>query len=244
MKQLSGDYDCIIVGAGTAGCILANRLSADSRRRVLLLEAGGRDNWIWYHIPVGYLFTIGDPRSDWMFRTDPDSIGQGSEWQSHPPAEAVSVNLPHTWNLGRQDGYLGKAWYCKTFALPLQSPDLHGKLHFGATFYSARVWLNGIEIGTHEGGYTAYSFDVSRQLRVNNYLAVEVDNRIDATTIPGLAQRGDPDAWYDWWDFGGIVRDVWLTQAGPIEVQRQRIRSELSSSTAAGSSSSPGWRPR
>jgi choline dehydrogenase len=70
MMRLAGDYDCIIVGAGTAGCILANRLSADARRRVLLLEAGGQDNWIWYHIPAGYLFAIGNPRSDWMFRTE------------------------------------------------------------------------------------------------------------------------------------------------------------------------------
>ena len=70
MKQLAGDYDCIIIGAGTAGCLLANRLSADPRRRVLILEAGGMDNWIWFHIPVGYLFTIGNPRSDWMFRTE------------------------------------------------------------------------------------------------------------------------------------------------------------------------------
>src|SRR6202142_2333282 len=70
MKQLAGDYDYIIIGAGTAGCILANRLSADSKQRVLLLEAGGRDDWIWYHVPAGYLFTIGNPRSDWMFRTE------------------------------------------------------------------------------------------------------------------------------------------------------------------------------
>jgi choline dehydrogenase len=70
VKQLAGDYDCIIIGAGTAGCLLANRLSADPRRRVLVLEAGGMDNWIWFHIPVGYLFTIGNPRSDWMFRTE------------------------------------------------------------------------------------------------------------------------------------------------------------------------------
>jgi choline dehydrogenase len=70
MMRLEGDYDCIVVGAGTAGCILANRLSVDAGRRVLLLEAGGRDNWIWYHIPAGYLFTIGNPRSDWMYRTE------------------------------------------------------------------------------------------------------------------------------------------------------------------------------
>ncbi|WP_439816671.1 GMC family oxidoreductase [Zavarzinia sp. CC-PAN008] len=72
MKRFEGDYDYIIVGAGTAGCILANRLSADPRNRVLLLEAGGRDNWIWFHIPVGYLFAIGNPRSDWMYRTEPE----------------------------------------------------------------------------------------------------------------------------------------------------------------------------
>ena len=70
---LEGDFDYIVVGAGTAGCIMANRLSADSGHRVLLLEAGGDDNWIWFHIPVGYLFAIGNPRSDWMFRTEPEA---------------------------------------------------------------------------------------------------------------------------------------------------------------------------
>jgi choline dehydrogenase-like flavoprotein len=69
--QLEGEYDYIIVGAGSAGCVLANRLSADPQSRVLILEAGGRDNWIWFHIPVGYLFAIGNPRSDWMFKTEP-----------------------------------------------------------------------------------------------------------------------------------------------------------------------------
>jgi len=67
-----GAFDYIIVGAGSAGCVLANRLSADPGNRVLLLEAGGKDDWIWLHIPVGYLFAIGNPRSDWMFRTEAD----------------------------------------------------------------------------------------------------------------------------------------------------------------------------
>ncbi len=71
--RLEGDFDYIVVGAGTAGCILANRLSADPKTRVLILEAGGSDNWIWFHIPVGYLFAIGNPRSDWMFRTEPEA---------------------------------------------------------------------------------------------------------------------------------------------------------------------------
>jgi len=72
-KRLEGDFDYIVVGAGTAGCIVANRLSANPANRVLILEAGGNDNWIWFHIPVGYLFAIGNPRSDWMFRTEPEA---------------------------------------------------------------------------------------------------------------------------------------------------------------------------
>ncbi|MBS9404272.1 GMC family oxidoreductase N-terminal domain-containing protein [Halomonas sp. TRM85114] len=65
-------FDYIVVGAGTAGCLLANRLSADPTNRVLLIEAGGRDNYHWIHIPVGYLYCINNPRTDWCFRTESD----------------------------------------------------------------------------------------------------------------------------------------------------------------------------
>jgi choline dehydrogenase len=66
-------FDYIIVGAGTAGCLLANRLSADPRKRVLLLEAGGKDDYHWVHIPVGYLHCIGNPRTDWCFQTEAET---------------------------------------------------------------------------------------------------------------------------------------------------------------------------
>jgi choline dehydrogenase len=71
-SSIEGEFDYIIVGAGSAGCVLANRMSADASKRVLLLEAGGRDNWIWFHIPVGYLFAIGNPRADWLLKTEPE----------------------------------------------------------------------------------------------------------------------------------------------------------------------------
>ena len=71
MKNI-GQFDYIIVGAGTAGCVLANRLSQDPANRVLLLEAGGKDDWIWIHIPVGYLYCIGNPRTDWCYKIEPD----------------------------------------------------------------------------------------------------------------------------------------------------------------------------
>ena len=69
MEELTFDY--IIVGAGTAGSLLANRLSADSTKRVLLIEAGGKDDYHWIHIPVGYLYCIGNPRTDWLYQTEP-----------------------------------------------------------------------------------------------------------------------------------------------------------------------------
>ncbi len=66
-------FDYIIVGAGTAGCVLANRLSANPKTSVLLLEAGGKDNYHWIHIPVGYLYTLGNPRTDWCFKTEAEA---------------------------------------------------------------------------------------------------------------------------------------------------------------------------
>ena len=71
--QSVGTFDYIIIGAGSAGCVLANRLSDNPANRVLLLEAGGKDNYIWVKIPVGYLYCIGNPRTDWMMKTEAEA---------------------------------------------------------------------------------------------------------------------------------------------------------------------------
>jgi choline dehydrogenase len=73
MASVEPQYDYIVVGAGSAGCTLANRLTASGRYSVLLLEAGGKDNWIWFHIPVGYLYAMGNPRADWCFKTEAEA---------------------------------------------------------------------------------------------------------------------------------------------------------------------------
>jgi len=87
-KPIDGEYDYVIAGAGSAGCLLANRLSADAKSRVLVLEAGGSDNWIWFHIPVGYLFAIGNPRSDWCFKTEPEP-GLNGRVLNYPRGKAI-----------------------------------------------------------------------------------------------------------------------------------------------------------
>ncbi|MFT6766856.1 MAG: choline dehydrogenase [Burkholderiaceae bacterium] len=87
MDSLQFDY--IVVGAGTAGCLLANRLSADPAKRVLLLEAGKKDNYPWIHIPVGYLYCIGNPRTDWLYKT-----------QAEPGLNGRSLGYPRGKTLG------------------------------------------------------------------------------------------------------------------------------------------------
>jgi len=86
--QTIEEFDYVVVGGGSAGCVLANRLSARQDVRVCLVEAGGNDNWIWFHIPVGYLFAIGNPRADWMYQTEPED-GLGGRVLNYPRGKVL-----------------------------------------------------------------------------------------------------------------------------------------------------------
>ena len=88
MAMQVDEFDYIIVGAGTAGCLLANRLSADPSRRVLLLEAGRKDDYLWIHIPVGYLYCIANPRTDWLYQTEPE-IGLNGRHLRYPRGKTL-----------------------------------------------------------------------------------------------------------------------------------------------------------
>jgi choline dehydrogenase len=134
--ESAGEYDYIIVGGGTAGCVLANRLSRKRETTVLLIEAGGRDDYLWIHIPVGYLHCIGNPRTDWLFKTEVDA-GLGGRALIYPRGKVLggssSIN-GMIYMRGQSEDYDGWAeliddpsWrWERVLPLFMQSEDYHG----------------------------------------------------------------------------------------------------------------------
>ncbi|TCS17506.1 glycoside hydrolase family 2 TIM barrel-domain containing protein [Caulobacter sp. BK020] len=176
-----------------------------------------------------------DLDGDWRFRTDPNGEGVASGWTAGPPVGARVVSVPHTWNLGQDQAFDGVGWYFKTFVLPESLVGRHVELNFGGTFYKSRVFVNGVEAGGHEGGFTAYHLDVSKLVRPGgNRIAVAIDNRPGLATIPGYAMRlqAADNVWYDWWRNGGVLRDVWLNVADKGLIRQQTITQNLSADHA------------
>jgi beta-glucuronidase len=106
-----------------------------------------------------------DLNGAWRFRTDPNGEGLSAGWGAAPPDGARTVTVPHTWNLGQDQAFDGVGWYFKKTVLPEGLAGRHVELNFGGTFYKSRVFVNGVEAGGHEGGFTAYHLDVSKLVR-------------------------------------------------------------------------------
>lgn len=177
-----------------------------------------------------------DLDGDWRFRTDPNGQGEVAGWAARPPEQTRAVSVPHTWNLGPDQAFDGVGWYFKSIVLPEELAGRHVELNFGATFYKSRVFVNGVEAGDHEGGFTAYHLDVSKLVRPGeNRIAVAIDNRPGFATIPGYALRlqASGNVWYDWWRNGGILRDVWISIADAGLIRGQTITQTLSADRAA-----------
>jgi beta-glucuronidase len=174
-----------------------------------------------------------DMDQSWRFRIDSQKTGESSGWMNTIPDQTESVSLPNTWNIGKNSRYEGTAWYFKTFPADASLRGRHVEIHFGATFYKARVFLNGALLGEHEGGYSAYYFDITSHLRPMNMLAVELNNEPGPETIPGAPLKDDPTGHiYDWWPYGGIVRDAWLTVNDPMLIRWQHIDTAVSGANA------------
>ncbi len=191
--------------------------------------------WMVVGASSGWSASRVDLNGEWQFRIDRQQQGGQLGWSKQLPDATETVRVPHTWNIGKYDDYEGTAWYFKTFLLPEASMGKHVEIHFGATFYRSRVWLNGAELGTHEGGHTEYFFDVSTNLKAVNFLAVEINNQPSAQSIPGwaLKLKSGENIWYDWWHYGGIVRDVWLNVNEAALLRRQQIRTKVEGTAAS-----------
>jgi hypothetical protein len=170
----------------------------------------------------------------WQFRIDPDGSGARQGWAKDVPSPVETVDVPHTWGVGPHAEHEGLAWYWKRVVVP---PALRGhrlELHFGATFYRARVFVNGALAGEHEGGHTAWFLDVTQALGAEGLVAVEIDNRPGLATIPGWAMKlkDGGNVWYDWWHYGGIVREVTLVAQERATIRRQQIEPRLAAGRA------------
>jgi hypothetical protein len=161
----------------------------------------------------------------WQFAVDPEAAGLSGGW-AHPAFDDTGwqpVTVPHTWNvMPAYADYIGIAWYRRRLTLPPRAGAAQVRLRFGAIFYRAQVWWNGVYLGAHEGGYTPFAFDVSGLARPGaaNVVVVRVDNQRAMDRLPAALST----PWsYDWWPYGGIVRNVSLHLSSRAFIAQQRL---------------------
>lgn len=135
--------------------------------------------------------------------------------KEHGYSDKYVLNVPRDWNSQEEKFlyYEGTVWYKKSFDYQKSNPDNHLFLYFGAVNYKADVYLNGKKLGTHKGGFTSFNFEIPKDVirEKNNFLVVKVDNKRFADEIPTVNT--------DWWNYGGITRDVTLVEVPSSYIQ-------------------------
>jgi len=177
--------------------------------------------------------TAGALNGEWTFAMDPLKVGEPEQWYDTAFASRGfdKVQVPHCYSVDpRYFFYTGTAWYFRKFSAQATSGH-HQFLQFDAVFYKTKIWLNGVLVGTHEGGYTPFEFDVTSLLKPDNVLAVQVDNSWDTTTIPGAktAVKSSPannSQLYPWINYGGITRPVHLLSRPSLYISKTKINAE------------------
>ena len=152
-----------------------------------------------------------DLNGPWQFRIDADGGGEKAGWAKAVPADVETVDVPHTWGIGKHAEHEGLAWYWRTVSVPGALRGRRLELDFGAVFYKARVFLNGALVGEHEGGHTALRVDVTRALGDDDLVAVAGGQPSGGRHDPGLGDEAPATAATSGTTGGttaGIVRGV------------------------------------
>ncbi|MFD2932257.1 glycoside hydrolase family 2 protein [Spirosoma flavum] len=193
---------------------------------------------LWFAPTVFAQYTIRDPNAiplhgEWMFAMDPMDVGETGKWyrEAAPLGHWNKVTVPHCFSVDpRYQFYTGTAWYRRTFPWKPTA----GKrviLHFDAAYYETTVWINNRKVGTHEGGYTPFHFDVTEYLKEgqsngsDNTIAVSVNNDTwRVGTIPGAKDNNEPnDPFPGWLNYGGLIRPVYLTVEPEVYVDNVKV---------------------
>ena len=176
----------------------------------------------------------------WLFRTDPASDGDRQGFQRQTTAEGWSpTTAPNAWNATDEsvESFIGGlGWYRKDFRLPSAAARLDWIVRFESVNYRSRVWLNGRPIGSHKGAYLPFELRLpagALKRTGTNRLVVRVDNRRLATDFPpsGLSDRGTPTG--GWWNYGGLLREVYLRKVDTVDFSTVQVRPELPCATCA-----------
>ncbi|MVM39787.1 beta-galactosidase [Spirosoma sp. HMF3257] len=179
--------------------------------------------------PAFAQYTIRDTKAiplhgQWVFAMDPMDVGEKAKWyrEDAPLGRWNKVTVPHCFSVDpRYQFYTGTAWYRRTF--PWQPTA--GKrvlLHLDASYYETAIWINNQKVGTHEGGYTPFQFDVTSFLKAdNNTIAISVNNNTwRVGTIPGAKDNNEPnDPFPGWVNYGGLIRPIYLTVKPDVYVE-------------------------